>query len=465
MASEPNWERHWDEDSKSYYYFDPVTDASQWDVPEGWEEYFAEKDAEAAAVTDENEYTAQEQDGDQAATAVGDIEHGTVAAQDAPESEAVEQESHDSVMDQPKASTATSSPTTPWAEPEVEQGAARSPSGEDIAEDSRGGDGEGVDDSGGHSYADAYAPAEVPDDTAKEKSCPWIRSQAEDGAIFYYNEVTEESSWDEPEEYRRFHDASQASTAPVSSMAEEVDGADAAAGARDDESYPVSPPPEDLENGDQLAVEPVSPAGGEEYAGTPSSRSSEDAYAPVQHPASPHRDPGATASTPLGARRTRRGAAAKSPSLSPGAAAGGADSYSPNDEWRGGDVRSPSRSPGGSFAGMSPEGRGEALGDGFTVEEDAEEDRPPHDDGEGGVEGRPGQDSGVEREGDSSMALTGQDEEMEDAAEEGGAKASDGLSREERLENAEKEVAALERRVSCSSSRPWHRFFRGGCIA
>ena len=44
------WERHWDEASGAYFFFDPTTETSEWEVPAGWEAYFAERDAEVAGA-------------------------------------------------------------------------------------------------------------------------------------------------------------------------------------------------------------------------------------------------------------------------------------------------------------------------------------------------------------------------------------------------------------------------------
>lgn len=439
--AEPQWERHWDEDSKSYYYYDPVTDGSQWDVPKGWEEYFAEKD-EGGEEPAPGEQEAREEGGE--AGVEGEQDEGGAEASEKASVEPAEET--DAVAPEAIASTDPSTSTT-WAETDGAQHDKSSSMEDEATEYSveRGAEGHEDDLARDDGAPDSY-DAGI-EDTGDAKTCPWIKIVGDDGEVYYHNKNTEESLWDEPEEYRLFYGTGDAS----SGVGEAEAGAEAEGTEDHEDGAPPRSPPEDTEGVTYSPAEPLSPGGPEEASGTPSSSSSRGDFVPVvkdtakrkreeslAHEASPSASPG------IGSRSR----------LSPYSSG---EAYSPNHDWQGDeqDPASPAASPVGSYVAMSPEIRDGLAGDGFAVD-DGDEDRvgfearTPPDDMPQEEMPRMGRDDGVvpeETVEGMKLSTPGEEEEMGDGTE-GGAKASDGLTEQERMEKAEKNLTALGQRVS-----------------
>ncbi|CAM9279182.1 unnamed protein product [Scytosiphon promiscuus] len=248
------WQRHFD-DSGVPFYYNEATEESEWDVPPAWKDHFEDLDKQAAAdgVADvgasadasENGHAAgtgaehgeEEVDAERAAAAeqrqVDDAEGaqallGLAQASGDQHQETPEQRDEEesggtggAAAGQASGDKGSVSPLDQEGERQGSGSAegsragslaggtppyATTPPAED--DERRNGDYGDANDTNRASEEDSYAPA----DGGAAATCPWIKSFDEDSkTYFYYNEVTEESSWDKPEEYERFHAAQAAS--------------------------------------------------------------------------------------------------------------------------------------------------------------------------------------------------------------------------------------------------------------
>ncbi len=255
------WQRHYD-DTGTVFYYNETTEESEWDIPPGWEEHFASLDSKAGLAAEDGDASA-----DAAAVAVEqeqqEQQQGEEGAQDSGRETAEKQQVDDAAGAEALlglAQTSTgqqvegeeggvSPPTSPPASPmDVEgqqaEGAGSSvedaPAGADVV---HGGSSDG-DSNRGESAGAAAA--------AVGATCPWIQSRDEEsGDLFYYNEITEESSWDEPAEYTRFH-AAAAAAAAADTAADTAATAEAPAAADSDseeEYYQHHSPDQEGEGG------------------------------------------------------------------------------------------------------------------------------------------------------------------------------------------------------------------------
>lgn len=528
------WQRVYDEESQSHYYYNRLTEASEWDVPAGWEDHdfeARENDSTSAGATN-NTGSGTDADASLSAAADGDASAGNGDAEyDTGALEAMDVEA-----------------------PAMEDGVRQGDDGEEAEGVASVRDGD--DDGGASGVATGgtppavdpeFAPAspeEAPDETqvvAEGATCDWTAIEDDSGNIYYYNNVTQESTWDKPEDYARF----QVEQTSIAAGGEEGDGTASAqqrqqvsqsAGRSEGNEYgndddqlrqqyaPVSPPPVESPRSSPLDE------AAHYSARTPSPEPSPEEYAPADDdgPSGSASDPdtetaGATATTAEPTRRSSRkktrtnrlGAAGSTTAegsyspTSPEAAADGGmafpsygETYSPvrvddqeeeeeeeegNDDdnedgafveelrgRRGGGSRGgeggfsavSTSSPGGSAFGTSPyspaDGGGGSRGgtssggasSGFGVGELS----PIHENGaladgretRGGGQNRStatAAGGGAANEGIGGQETDGKRKENGVAAARGG-KLGEASNWKRRLQNAEKEVAALACRVS-----------------
>ncbi|CAN0481334.1 unnamed protein product, partial [Ectocarpus sp. 12 AP-2014] len=395
MAAAPEacpWQRHWD-DTGTVFYYNENTEESEWDVPPGWEAYFAGLDEEASSGVDGGANgDAGGRDG--GAGKANEAEHVRGADQrqvdDAEGAQALLGLSQASSGDQDEeAFVAVSPPGSPAEKEEKREGEEGSRAGSSAegtpaaAAAAAAAAAVGYDEAGAAKEIDRQtgtqedkgAPAAA--GGADAATCAWIQSRDEEsGDVFYYNEVTEESSWDEPAEYTKFHAA--AATAAAATPAAATPAAADSGNDSEQEYYPQSPaePVEKVEEGRlnlSPAVEGASAAGG--YDGTPSPHSPEDEEEEEEvRSSSPRSPPPSRADgSSTAARRTRSSSkdqrsqsnqASPSPELGLSFPAFG-DDYSPNHdaEWQvneeeelegGKNSASPNESEASAVGGLSP---------------------------------------------------------------------------------------------------------------
>lgn len=405
MATECPWQRHWDESSNSYFYFNLDTEESLWEVPAGWESHFA--DEEQAADPPKAESESSEQDTQEHELPIANAEEATQDAEEEGEIDRIEEDESNEVQDFRDDTIAPDvAPSTPPSPPAPEE------------------DPEGLEEE-----ADSHIEDE------EEKTCLWIKAQDEEGTEYYYNTLTEESRWDEPEEYTRFHDKSSHEMDGVHYTPE--DGPTTP--DHDDQPSPESPGESTTPVDENSTSEPPPAFAPDEQSGTPSSASSTESRTSKRH----------SSSTPLGfsssgsitshgaslGKRSRSpapGAMSKSPSLSPGFAV---DSKVPSPAlYEDDEDGSPSlpASPGGLSTDVHlTEHRGAA-----GVRHDPMETMS---DGDEGLDDDPA----------SGMAMTPADEDALESGTKDGANAPVGISQEQRVAKAEQDVISLERRVGC----------------
>ena len=512
------WQRHYD-DTGTVFYYNESTEESEWDIPPGWEDHFANLDnnagpeadggasgADASAVEDghvsaaaepEQEDATQDDDDDNdddgrreaeqqqvddaegaeallgLAQAAGGEQHRSGEDGTSPPQQQQQQQEQD--RDQEHDGAGSSPP--PMDEDERQagergesaQGSRARESSEDIPADAAptghaevSGDGGDDRTNEGRAAEDAAA---APTDAAAA-GCPWIQSvDEESGNVFYYNEATEESSWDEPPEYTKFHAAAAAAAAAAVAA-----GPTAAAVDSDSEEEYY----QQEQEGDEAS------AGADGYGdgrGTPSPTYSYDGQedGDPARPSSSSRSPSprrsdrpSSSTAAASARRTRKGSsssssnnnnnnanAKSSPDMGLSFPAFG-DDYSPaheddeEDDWQVNEEEeeeptegTASGSPGDgaaggsgtAFAGSESEGLRSGA-NGFGVGELS----PTVDNGGGhrtGGEGRQG--GGVEEAGDKeNSVVVGSDGKPPRYSEE---------EKKQMVEKAEREVADCERRV------------------
>ncbi|CAM9878462.1 unnamed protein product, partial [Ectocarpus fasciculatus] len=371
MAAAPEacpWQRHWD-DTGTVFYYNENTEESEWDVPPGWEAHFAGLDEKASGGVDggANGDADGGDGGAGEADKAGDV-RGADQRQvdDAEGAQALLGLAQASSGDRgEEAFVAVSPPGSPEEKREGGEGSRAGSSAEGTpaaAAGAAGSDGE----TGAAKESDRQSGTQEDkgDPAARgaaATTCAWIQSQDEEsGDVFYYNEVTEESSWDEPAEYTKFHAAAAAATAAAAAAAAAATAAatpPAAADSGEDseqEYYPQSPPAKPVEKGEEgrlnlsPAVAGASAAGGyRDDHGTPSPHYSpedeeEEEEARSSSPRSP--SPPRAGGSSTAARRTRSSSkdqrsqsnkASPSPELGLSFPAFG-DDYSPNHdaEWQ-----------------------------------------------------------------------------------------------------------------------------------
>lgn len=223
------WERHWDESSGSYYYFNPTTEASEWDVPEGWQSHFASIDAEEAAVgtsADASDPIADAEDQQDPKASGHKLSNADVPlAGDEKTGIAKEpyegQTNGDGDYSKHEANAAAyangeSSPAvegTGATEFHTKEGntARVMVSPEDHPTSAPRSD--TVDDAtGGQVKGDIVRGTSMEDSTVAKDSattCPWIKTADDSGAVYYFNQITEESVWEEPAQYTEFYSTSR----------------------------------------------------------------------------------------------------------------------------------------------------------------------------------------------------------------------------------------------------------------
>ncbi|CAB1117666.1 unnamed protein product [Ectocarpus sp. CCAP 1310/34] len=402
MAATPEacpWQRHWD-DTGTVFYYNENTEESEWDVPPGWEDYFAGLDEKASGGVDDGA------NGD-----AGDCDGGAGKANEAEDLRGADQRQVDdaegaqALLGLSQASSgdhgeeafvAVSPPGSPAEKEEKREGEEGSRAGSSA---------EGTPDAAAAvGYNEAGAAKEINRQTGTQEdkgapaaaggadtaTCAWIQSRDEEsGDVFYYNEVTAESSWDEPAEYTKFHAA--AATAAAAPAAATPAAADSGNDS-EQEYYPQSPAEpvvkvEDEEGKLYLspAVAGASAAGG--YDGTPSPHSPEDEEEEEEVRSTSPRSPSPSRAdgSSTAARRTRSSSkdqrsqsnqASPSPELGLSFPAFG-DDYSPNHdaEWQvneeeelegGKNSASPNESEASAVGGLSPvveSAGGSAAGD------------------------------------------------------------------------------------------------------
>ncbi|CAN0301974.1 unnamed protein product [Pylaiella littoralis] len=118
-----------------------------------------------------------------------------------------------------------------------------------------------------------------PSAAATAAGCPWIQSKDDEtGNVFYYNEITQESSWDEPPEYTSYYQAAAAAAAPDAAVA--TTGADSDNHSEEEEEYYQQQSPEgqdqDRDRGGNVGTPspPYSGSGDDEHHGAGRSFSS-----------------------------------------------------------------------------------------------------------------------------------------------------------------------------------------------
>lgn len=473
MAAAPEacpWQRHWD-DTGTVFYYNENTEESEWDVPPGWEAHFAGLDEKASGGVDGGANgDADDRDGgageaDKAGDVTGADQRQVDDAEGAQALLGLAQVSSGGQGEEDF--VAVSPPGSPGGKEEKREGgeggegsrAGSSAEGTPAAAAAAGGDGATAaakeSDRQTGTQEDKGAPAAG---GAAAATCPWIQSQDEEsGDVFYYNEVTEESSWDEPAEYTKFHAAAGTAAAATAAAA-----TPAAADSDDDseqEYFPQSPagPVEKGEEGRlnlSPAVAGASTAGGyREDHGTPSPHYSpedeeEEEEARSSSPRSP--SPSRADGSSTAARRTRssskdqRGQSKKaspSPELGLSFPAFG-DDYSPNHdaEWqvneeeeleRGKNSASPNDDSGAATplgVSMSPESETSAVGGLSPVVEGAG----------GAAAGGDGQKQGLRKAGGKGKESSVEDGKPQYSEEE----------MAKMVKSAESKIAECERRVS-----------------
>lgn len=426
------WERHWDESSGSYYYFNPTTEASEWEVPEGWQSHFASIDAEEAAT-------------------VGNSADASDPIEDAEEQQDPKASGHElSNADVPRADGENSGiAKEPYEGQANGEGGYSRHQANDYAngESSPAVEGTGgrefhtkeentahvmvspedhptsaprndtVDDAAGdQDKGDIVGGTSMEDPAVAEDSaptCPWIKTADDSGAVYYFNQITEESVWEEPAQYTEFYSTSR--------KGEEGAREDTAATAHEED------PKEDQGTENRMEDD------------------AEEGY-------SPHPPKVVTPTLQEHRRQQERGTAvasrfsshvqrdSPSPEFYNGGGGIGAvggvtypssgEDFSPGHDWQG----SPSTSPPGSFSmGASPSPPiGFAGGAGYAVGELS----PVLDDGDGDLVDSQGGENGRDK-GTGMLMSTGK-ENKETSEEE----------LQERIKREERVVSDLERRVS-----------------
>lgn len=249
------WQRHFDDNGVPFYY-NEATEESEWDVPPAWKDHFddldkqqaaaADGDADAGAGSDAVENGHAADSGEEQGKGEMDAERAAAAEQrqvdDAEGAQALlglaqaagdqhdetpqgrdQQETGGTQDDGLKPMDEDQGSASPLDQEGERQGAGSTEGsragsfaggttpphdGTPTAHDDEMGNGEHDHDHAHEtnrtSEEDTYAPADG------AASCPWIKSFDEESkTYFYYNEVTEESSWDKPAEYERFHTAQE----------------------------------------------------------------------------------------------------------------------------------------------------------------------------------------------------------------------------------------------------------------
>lgn len=563
------WERHWDDESSSYYYFNPSTESSEWDVPAGWEAHFAAIDAQEGSTTADNaavpgadDGNAGDEDGKEDYPVTGESTEERAAHSPA---YAVGQENAGDPMEQDDDNEDKPLETTDGAVGEAERGedsmleetqeegeASYPEQSYDIGGDDQGADQDGdqaeqggdqdeamdeegreageedvsrrshdssaedgaVEDGaledgaaegdGVQEYGDEAENDEVVAEAAVDdyyiatggstspaldgaSTCAWIQTEDDTGNVFYYNELTEESSWDAPPEFTAYQatlqqeqeegqqEVDEDNTSPYA--AADGEGDDRDSGFVDEESPPLSmspppplpqiyypagtPSPPSSPEEDNEGEEELTPAEGEEeltpadVAASASSTSSSSKASPRPGDTPEAAGGGQRAGMPIigahAARSTRRYAKSPSPDLATGGtgvAGGGGMSFpsfgedsSPKYDWHGEDEGSPPLMPGSaagssSFGGSPSPDTMNGSGVGFASGE-----LSPILDNSGSV--------GVVLDGEQAVGTgpTAGGKENELARAGGGIRVSEAISREQRTESAEEDVADSERRV------------------
>ncbi|CAM9918024.1 unnamed protein product, partial [Ectocarpus sp. 8 AP-2014] len=391
MAAAPEvcpWQRHWD-DTGTVFYYNENTEESEWDVPPGWEAHFAGLDEKASGGVDggANGDAGGRDGGDCKADEAEDV-NGADQRQvdDAEGAQALLGLSQASSGDQGEEGfVAVSPPGSPAEKEEKREGREGSRTGSSAEGTPAAATAVGFDETGAAKESDRQTGTQEDEGTpaaaggADAATCAWIQSRDEEsGDVFYYNEVTEESSWDEPADYTKFHAAAAAATAATAAAAATPAAADSDNDS-EQEYYPQSPaePVEKVEEGRlnlSPAVAGASAAGG--YDGTPSPHYSpedeeeeEEARSSSPRSPSPSRADGSStaASRTRGSSKDQRSdsnQASPSPELGLSFPAFG-DDYSPNHnaEWQvneeeeleaGKNSASPNESEASAVGGLSP---------------------------------------------------------------------------------------------------------------
>ncbi|CAM9293898.1 unnamed protein product, partial [Ectocarpus sp. 4 AP-2014] len=381
------WQRHWD-DAGTVFYYNESTEESEWDVPPGWGAHFAGLDEKASGGVDggaNGDAGGRDIGADKANEAEDERGADQRQVDDAEGAQALLGLSQASSGDQGEEDfVAVSPPGSPAEKEEKGEGGegSRAGSSAEGTPAAAAAAAVGYDEAGAAKEIDRQtgtqedegAPAAA--DGADAATCAWIQSRDEEsGDVFYYNEVTEESSWDEPAEYTKFH-ATAATAATAAAPATPA----AADSDNDSEQvyYPQSPaePVEKVEEGRlnlSPAVAGASAARG--YDGTPSPHYSpedeeeeEEARSSSPRSPSPSRadGPSTAASQTRGSSKDQRSQSNQaSPSPELGLSFPAFGDYSPNHdaEWQvneeeelegGKNSASPNESETSAVAGLSP---------------------------------------------------------------------------------------------------------------
>lgn len=226
------WERHWDESSGSYYYFNPTTEASEWEVPEGWESHFANIDTEEAAVGTSSGASDPIQDAEeqQDPKASGhELRDNADVPRAAGEKSEMSKEPYGGQANGDSDYSVHATNAAAYANGEsisaaegtgarqfhTEQGSTArvmvSPEDHPTsalhsdAADVGAGDEDKADIVGGGTSMEDPAVAK---DSASS-ACPWIKTADDSGAVYYFNQITEESVWEEPAQYTQSYSTSR----------------------------------------------------------------------------------------------------------------------------------------------------------------------------------------------------------------------------------------------------------------
>eukprot|EP00752_Nemacystus_decipiens_P002442 g2299.t1 len=482
------WQRHYD-DTGTVFYYNEATEESEWDIPPGWEDHFANLDRSAGPDADGGASGADAtavQDGDVSAAAEeAEQEHAPAedGRREAEERRQVDDtEGAEALLglaqvaggEQHRAEEDGTSPP----QQQEDGGAVSSPSpidqdehqaghgGERTASDDVPADAASTSDGGDYRANEgttaedaAVAPAD-----AAAAGCPWIQSvDEESGNVFYYNEATEESSWDEPPEYTKFHAA--ASAAAATAAATTTTDAAAATAAINSDSEEEYYRQEEDGDGTSAGAADGHGYGGSTGRGTPSPAYSYDGQedgGTARPPPSSSRSPSprrswdrpsSSGTAAASATRTHNNNAKSSPEMGLSFPAFG-DDYSPanedeeEDDWRvneedeaAGDT--PPGSPGGSagtgataFDGPGSEGLRSGE-NGFAVGELSPTVDNGGSGGRNGGEGRQGGDGG-DAGGKENSAVVGGDGKPPRYSEE---------EKKKMVEKADRELADCERRL------------------
>eukprot|EP00884_Botryococcus_braunii_P003278 jgi/Botrbrau1/12951/Bobra.154_2s0011.1 len=121
----------------------------------------------------------------------------------------------------PQSSEAPGPSASPWVPPPASSGAAVPPEGFAVASGEPGGGASGK--SSSELVAEAWEAQKRQEAELQERErAAWTAHKSQDGTVYYYNTITNESSWERPEGYKG--DEDKASAVPVPVKSEKVKG-------------------------------------------------------------------------------------------------------------------------------------------------------------------------------------------------------------------------------------------------